>query len=111
MSTQIEIQARLAADRVDAAAGIPKEKSESILLFILPVLLKCLTDEFSDTTVQEMHDDNPGKLRRRTMHAIRGESVEKMTRDEAFALADAAIAQALAVEPEVAIACFAEVSG
>ena len=110
--SSLEIQAKAAADRVDAnAVGFDPLTILSLITTILPMLMSCFNrnDEPNPSMVKasfrRYHADHPDLLRRRTMRRVRGEADEPMTRDQAYLIADAVIAQALSVDADVAMAC------
>ena len=62
--------------------------------------------------IVEKHEKNPRRLRIQTMRVIRADAEEPVSREDAFELADATIAEALASTPEeveaVCVACLSE---
>lgn len=110
MDTVLSRQAELTAQRVDAAAvGFDPATILSILMQVLPLLVGCFTrnSDPAETSARfrAYATNHPTECRRRTARRIRGEADEPMTREQSFALADAVIAQAFEVEPEVAAEC------
>ena len=110
--SSLEIQAKAAADRVDAnAVGFDPLTILTIITTILPLLMNCFnrSDEPNPSMVKasfkRYHDAQPELLRRRTARRIRAEADEPMTKDQSFALADAVIAQALSADDDTATAC------
>lgn len=110
--THLEMQAKAVADRLDPAeVGFDPITILSLITTILPMLMACFNrnDEPNESMVKasfkRYHDSNPDALRRRTMRRVRSEADDPMTRDQAYLIADAVIAQALSVDADVAMAC------
>ena len=110
--THLELQAKAVADRLDpATVGFDPVTILTLLTTILPLLMNCFnrSDEPNPSMVKasfkRYHDAHPELLRRRTMRRVRGEADDPMTREQAYLIADAVIAQALSVDADVAMAC------
>ena len=116
MESQLSVQAKAIADRVDPEkAGFEFATILTIITQVLPLLLQwcdrsAAMDDPNTVTarLQVMHDRNPEALLRRTARRIRAEADEPMTRSASFELARATIEQALSVPDDVAIACCSE---
>ena len=108
---------RIAA-RVDAAAvGFDPITIITILLAVLPVMLKCFgqedepTPEKVNAAIKRQHESNPARLLRRTAVRVRQEAKQKenkrLSKDQAETLARAMIAEAVEATPaRVASLCY-----
>ena len=110
--SSLEIQAKAAADRVDAnAVGFDLITILTIITTVLPLLMSCFNknDEPNPSLVavslKRYHDAHPEALLRRTARRVRAEADEPMTKEQSLLLADAVIAQALSVDADTATAC------
>jgi hypothetical protein len=110
--TSLELQAKAVADRLDPAeVGFDPITILSLITTILPMLMSCFNrnDEPNESMVKSSfkryHDSNPDALRRRTMRRVRAEADEPLTKEQAYLIADAVIAQALTVDADTATAC------
>lgn len=108
-----------AAQRVDAEkVGIDPITIITILTQVLPLVISCFkrNDEADPQNihkaVQRQSSTPAGRaaLRRRTMRRIRSEANTPLSKDEAFALADAVIEEALEQNPQAVAAVCAVVS-
>lgn len=88
----------------------------SILVEVLKTAIACYTGGLlSDTgdadpsrvfaQIRDDHEANPQRLRRRTARRIRGEATAMMSRDQALALADGVIEQALEADVDLVSVC------
>lgn len=112
----IQARAEKIAARVEPGS-VSFDPATIITIFstLLPILLQCFqkndqpNPQEINAAVKERYEANPVALRRRTARRIRGEAEQPMTRDEAFTLADAMIAEAVEASPEetaeFALAC------
>lgn len=112
----IQSQAEKVAARVDAnAVGFDPITIITILSTVLPLILKCFqkNDEPDpaqvNAAIKKQHESAPGVLRRRTMRRIRGEADQPMTKDQAYKLADAVIAEACEADSETIVALCASI--
>lgn len=108
-----------AAQRVDAErVGLDPATIIMILTQVLPLVISCFkrNDEADPQAIQkavQRASTTPAgraALRRRTMRRIRAESSTPLSKDEAFALADAVIEEALEQNPQAIAAVCAVVS-
>lgn len=101
MSNEIDVQARRVAARVPETVGFDPVILISLITTILPLLMSCFNrnDEPDPAKMREnirgQNERAPERLRRRTARRIRGESEENLSKAQAFALAEAVIAEAL----------------
>lgn len=116
MSDVFAKQAEMAAERVDEVIVEEMGFTEitSILTQAFTFLTSCLNRENQEpaqiqAAVRDENTANPTWLLRRTARRIRSDSDAPMTKSQSFALARASIEQALAMEPETAMACIAAV--
>lgn len=98
--------------RVDAGkVGLDPASIIAILTSVIPLILRCFqkeepTPEQVTAAVRRQHERNPVALRKRTMRRVRAEADEPLTKEQAFALGDAIIDEALdADSDEVAELC------
>lgn len=103
----VEGQAKSIAARVDAnAVGFDPLTIITILTSLLPTLLKCFQKEDNQTPAQvnaaikSQNENNPNRLLRRTVVAVRRESPKRLTRSQAEEMAKAIIAEAVEATPQ-----------
>lgn len=113
--SSLKAQAQLIASRLDAGTfGFDPLTILSLVTTLLPLLVSCFNrnDEPNPSMVaasfRRYHERNPKALRNRTMRRIRAEATENLSKDQAYALADAVIAQALVADAPTALACSQE---
>lgn len=115
MEDSIQKQAGLVAKRVNCdAVGIDMATVLRVLMDVLKTAIACYSSQVEGAAedpskvyaqIRADHASNPDKLRKRTMRRVRAEAVEMMSKAQAFAIADAIIAQALSVDEETCIQC------
>jgi len=108
-------QAQLAADRVDAAAvGLDPFTILTIITQVLPMLASCWNRNDSPDPaesrkkLQAYADKNPQALLKRTARRVRAEADTNISKIESFDIARAIIEQALSADDETVAACCAE---
>ncbi len=113
--SNLQEQSQLVANRVDADTfGFDPLTILTLVTTLLPFLMSCFNrnDEPNPSLVatnfRRYHERNPKALRKRTMRRIRAEATENLSKDQAYALADAVIAQALTVNEQTAMKCAQE---
>lgn len=115
----IKEAATAAAQRVDAeAVGLDPVTIITILTQVLPLVISCFkrSDEPSSEDIQkalQRQSSTPAgraSLRRRTMRRVRSEADQKMSKEQAFALADAIIEEGLENNPQMVSAVCSVVS-
>ena len=115
MNSEIHVFAVRTSERVEARVGFSIPEIINILNFVIPFLMRCwsqtedLSPEEVQAEVRRQNARNPRQLQRRTRHAIRRESNEPLTREQADELADALIEQILEEDHAVVMACTREV--
>lgn len=113
--SNLQAQAKLVANRVNATTfGFDPLTILTLVTTLLPLLMSCFNrnDEPNPSLVsasfRRYHERNPTVLRKRTMRRIRAEATENLSKEQAYALADAVIAQALETDAPTAMACSQE---
>ena len=109
MSTETQDAAERIAGRLPEGYGFDPATVTLLITTILPEILGCLFDNDDRTPdtyqnrVRVMNARNPARLLRRTALKVKREALRKdrqrLSYDEAAAIADAMIAEALAAEP------------
>ena len=111
--------ATAAAQRVDAeSVGLDPITVITILTQVLPLVISCFkrSDEPSSEDIQkalQRQSSTPAgraSLRRRTMRRVRAESDERLSKEQAFAIADAIIEEGLENNPQMIAAVCSVVS-
>lgn len=122
MSTRDELikeAATAVAQRVDAeSVGLDPVTIITILTQVLPLIIGCFkrNDEPSSDDIQhelKRQSSTPAgraSLRRRTMRRVRAESDERLSKQQAFAIADAIIEEGLENNPQMVSAVCSVVS-
>ena len=114
MSTTLDEQALLAAERVSDGVGFDPLTILTIITQVLPLLTSCFNrnDEPNPTlaaaSLKRYHDRAPAQCRKRTARRVRAEADEPMTKEQSYQLADAVIAQALSLNADQVAACCKE---
>lgn len=111
----IEQRAARVAARVPANVGFDPVTIITILTTVIPLISQCFgrNDESdparTSEAVRKQNESAPHRLRTRTARRIRGEAEQPMSKQQAYALAEAVIEDALADDPDelamVAMAC------
>jgi len=111
----IEQRAARVAARVPENVGFDPVTVITILTTVIPLISQCFgrNDESDPDRISEavmrQNESAPHRLRVRTARRIRGEADHPMTKQQAFALAEAVIEDVIESEPEgvalVAMAC------
>lgn len=111
--------ATAAAQRVDAeSVGLDPVTIITILTQVLPLVISCFqrNDEADPQSIQkalQRQSSTPAgraSLRRRTMRRVRAESDERLSKEQAFAIADAIIEEGLENNPQMVMAVCSVVS-
>ena len=108
MSETVQAAERIAG-RLPEGYGFDPATITLLITTILPQILGCLFDN-DDTNVNDyqnriraLNERNPVRLLRRTTRAVKRESLrqdqQRLSNDEAKAIAEAMIAEAMAAEP------------
>jgi hypothetical protein len=114
--TETEKQAVRVAARVPATVGFDPATVISLLVTVLPMILKCFNknDETDpakiNAAVRQQNESAPTVLRRRTARRIRGEAETPMTKAQSFVLAEAVIEEACAATTDDVVAMCGEVA-
>lgn len=115
--TETERQAVRVAARVPATVGFDPATVISLLVTVLPMILKCFNknDETDpakiNAAVKRQNESAPAVLRRRTARRIRGEADQPMSKEQSFTLAEAVIAEACAANESDVVSMCHEVNG
>lgn len=115
--TETEKQAVRVAARVPATVGFDPATVISLLVTVLPMILKCFNknDETDpakiNAAVKRQNDSAPAVLRRRTARRIRGEADHPMSKEQSFTLAEAVIAEACEANESDVVSMCHEVNG